>query len=228
MDDRTFDEKNAQTWMATVENEKNQARSEDIYPRLKQWAERIVPAQVLDIGCGQGICAEQIGLGSQYTGVDPSSFLIGRARSRHSRANRSFVEGNIYQLPFEEQSFDAAFSISVWHLLQDPARASSELARVLKPGGHFLLITANPDSYERWKALYRDGVSNGKRFEGVLQLPGQPESSGLRDVLYLHTLREIEEALGQSGLLPKLTETFRPASPGGPGTYLLLRGIKAA
>ncbi|MEH1888683.1 MAG: methyltransferase domain-containing protein [Nostoc sp.] len=50
-------------------------------------------------------------------------------------SNANFLEGNIYALPFPDNSFDAIFSHALFEHLQEPAQALRELWRVLKPGG---------------------------------------------------------------------------------------------
>jgi tRNA G46 methylase TrmB len=61
MDDRTFDDpKSAQEWISLVE--KGQIRDTDINPRLKTWVDQSNAQDILEIGCGQGICSDKIDL----------------------------------------------------------------------------------------------------------------------------------------------------------------------
>ncbi len=95
----------------------------------------------------------------------------------------------------------------VWHLLKDIQTAANELSRVLKKNGSFLIITANPDAYSAWKALYSDPKLTGKRLEGAIQL-GTVTS---HDVLFLHSFGEIRDSLQESGLIIEEFDTFRPS-----------------
>jgi hypothetical protein len=61
----------------------------------------------------------------KYTGIDLSPILIDRAEQLYSFENRSFLVGSIYDLPFSNGSFDAAFSVNLWHLLADLDMASN-------------------------------------------------------------------------------------------------------
>lgn len=123
-----------------------------------------MPRNVLDIGCGQGICAEKITLDNiNYTGVDPSTYLIDRAKELYKTHNRDFSTGNAYDLPFDDVSFDAAFTILVWHLLEFPEKAAHELARILKQNGHFLIITANPHAQPAWESVFTNIKKSGKK-----------------------------------------------------------------
>src|SRR5688572_12581364 len=139
------EEKIALAWMSCIEGDKAQIRETDIYPRLKAWVEKTSPREILELGCGQGVCSEKINLiGRNYTGLELSALLVHRAQKLYGQANRRFIEGDIYKLPFADDSFDAIFAVSIWHLLKDLGKATKELARVLKPGGSFLIISANP------------------------------------------------------------------------------------
>ena len=225
MDDHTFDRKAAMDWIDIVESEGARVREKDIFPQLNAWINQIAPRDLLDVGSGQGICSIKIEMEScNYVGVNPSSFLIDRAKSLYCRANRKFVEGNVYHLPFSESAFDAAFSIAVWHLLSDLDQATRELSRVLRPSGSFLIITANPGAYPAWTEAYQDATSDGHRFEGRMK---HPDNSISQDVLYLHTLGEITDALKAADLQIEAVETFRAVEGSGrPGKFVLIRGAK--
>jgi len=167
------------------------------------------PQNILDLGCGQGVCSEKLGLQDfNYTGVDASTFLLERAKALYPQANKRFVAGNAYELPFREASFDAVFSIALWHLLEDKAKAARELSRVLAQGGDFMIVAANPDFYEEWTKNYARSHRDGARFEGFTKLADGMES---KDVLYLHSYDEIVESLRHAGLEVKESAAFRTA-----------------
>jgi hypothetical protein len=69
------------------------------------------------------------------TGVEPSPYLVERAKQLYPQPNRNFILGNAYALPFSDGTFDAAFSVTVWHLLSD------------------LQTAANPNADFVWKNL---------------------------------------------------------------------------
>ena len=209
MDDCTFDDETASQWINVIEATKTSIRDKDIYPKVQSWVDYSPLSSVLEIGSGQGICSEKIDLkGNQYTGLEPSPKMTARAKELYSAKERNFVLGNVYALPFESNIFDGAFSILVWHLLRDLQSANLEVARTLKPGGRFLIITANPSSYSAWKAFYNDFQLDGKRLEGTMSLGANSLS---HDVLYLHTQDELIQSFTSASLEVLKIETFRPS-----------------
>jgi len=226
MDDKNFnDPKTALDWSQSIEN--SRLREQDIYPRLGAWVDTISAGKILEIGCGQGICSKYLPLTNrEYIGLEPSPFLLDRAKQLYADQNRSFLSGNAYALPFGPGEFDAVFSVTVWHLISDLKKATEEMSRVLKPKGHFLIITANPTAYSAWTDRYTSGKLVGSRFEGRVQLQDHSES---KDVLYLHPLETILASLQAEGLKVELTETFRPTAPSSPQVqhlYISIQGRK--
>jgi SAM-dependent methyltransferase len=227
MDDHAFDQKTALEWINIIEGGNSRARDADgdIYPRLKTWVARLSPPEILEIGSGQGICSDNIDLGDRrYTGLEPSPFLVDRAKHLYRSENRRFMVGNAYNMPFPNGVFDAAFSVAVWHLLSDLQKAANELSRVLRTGGHFLIITANPGAYSLWTDRYTDTRLDGRRFEGKAQLPDQSVS---HDVLYLHPFDEIASSLQSAHLQIEEAETFRTSEQSkGREYFISIRGKK--
>ncbi len=89
---------------------------------------------VLDVGCGRGFVGELVkAAGGQYTGAD---FVVSRAGFRLAQADAG-------RLPFADASFDVVFCFDAFEHFPDPARASSEFRRVLRPGGYFFLSAPN-------------------------------------------------------------------------------------
>ncbi len=194
-------------WIEMIEGERGQVREQDLYPKLNRWASSRPFENILDIGCGQGICSQKIDLGlSHYTGIDSSEFLIKRATELYESANTKFQVADALDLPFDDESFDAVFSISLIHLIEDIDEVIYELSRVLKPKGRFFLVTAAPSFYEAWEDSYKDKLLEGKRLVGKrLAFDG----SEVEDTLYLHEGEEIHDAIEDAGLEIEDIEPFR-------------------
>ena len=208
MDDKTFDQTTAQTWIDAIEKPGQTQRDKDIYPRLNTWLNVYGAKHVLDLGCGQGICSQKLLGYKTYEGVDPSPYLIARANERYTGENITFTEGNAYDLPQQDGAFDGVCSVMVFHLLEDLEQAAAELGRVLQKGGSFCLITTNPEAMEQWAAFYENCNIDGKRLSGTMDLDGKPSE----DVLYFHTIEDYQSALKANGLNMYGADMFRPAT----------------
>lgn len=201
------DEAVAKQWISSVENERGAFRDKEIYPRLRAWKAQSGAATILEIGSGQGICSDKIALTDKenYLGVEPSAPLVARAKTLYVEANRQFLTGSAYDLPIKSSTIDGAFSTVVWLHLENLQLACEELSRVLKSDGHFLIITANPEAYDGWTALFTDFEKDDKKIVGTVSIPNNPLA---RNVIYFHSMDEIIKALQTSGLSVLNVEAF--------------------
>src|SRR5437660_8574741 len=107
--------------------------------------------KLLDTGCGPGSIT--IGLAeavapAETVGIDASADAIEEARALAASrgcTNLRFEVADVYALPFEDATFDAAFSHAVMQHLRDPLTALREIRRVLKPGGVVGIADADHD-----------------------------------------------------------------------------------
>lgn len=109
---------------------------------------------VLEVGPGYGnytlAAARRVGPAGKIFAIDIQPEVIAGLRRRIRSENVENVEGRIedvYHLPFEDDSLDAAFMITVIGEIPEPVRAMSEIYRVLKPGGTlaFSELLLDPD-----------------------------------------------------------------------------------
>jgi ubiquinone/menaquinone biosynthesis C-methylase UbiE len=107
---------------------------------------------LLDLGTGTGRMLELFGPEIERgLGLDLSLDMLRFARERLDRAGLrhcSVRQGDIYHLPLPNDSFDAVIIHQVLHYLDDGARAVSEAARVLRPGGRLLVVDFAPHELE--------------------------------------------------------------------------------
>lgn len=96
---------------------------------------------VLDVGCGVGSLALDIAptiAPARVVGIDRDGAQIEAARAAAAERgieNATFETGTVYELPFEDASFDVAYANAVLFYVREPLRALTEMRRVLRPGG---------------------------------------------------------------------------------------------
>ena len=114
--------------------------------------------RVLEVGCGHGGGASYLMRTlhpASFTGLDLNPAAIALCRKKHMLAGLDFVRGDAEDLPFPDQSFDAVVNIESSHGYPRFSRFLAEVARVLRPGGHFLYADlrpapGSPTGRQRW------------------------------------------------------------------------------
>ena len=97
-----------------------------------------LPRRVLEVGCGPGEAAEQIAAGGvEVEAIDISERMVELTRARGVSA----CVGDVQDLPFESESFDAALAAWMLYHVPDVERGIAELARVLSHGGKLVAVT---------------------------------------------------------------------------------------
>jgi SAM-dependent methyltransferase len=108
---------------------------------------------VLEIGAGTGLNLRHYPAGlEELVLVEPGEPMADRidlSRAPDGVPTR-LVRAPAEQLPFAEESFDTVVSTLVLCTVSDPARALSEVARVLRPGGR-LLFCEHVEAEPGWR-----------------------------------------------------------------------------
>jgi SAM-dependent methyltransferase len=110
------------------------------------------PGLVLEAGCGTG--AQTVIVAPQnptcsFISVDISEESLAYAGKRIEQeniTNVSFQQADIFNLPFEDASFDHVFICFVLEHLEKPMQALESLKRVLKKGGSITVIEGDHGS----------------------------------------------------------------------------------
>lgn len=116
------------------------------------------PASILDAGCGTGRllrAASQRWPEAALYGVDPAEGMV--AVAQRLTPGATIQRGLAESLPLDDASIDLAVSTMSFHHWGDPAAGVREIARVLRPGGHFILVDFAPPRVFPWLfALLRE------------------------------------------------------------------------
>lgn len=110
--------------------------------------------RVLDIGCSSGVITTLIAAAAGPTvGIDVDDRALARAREGAHLAGLEFRRMSADALDFPNDSFDVVVCNQMYYWLEDPARLTAEISRVLAPGGVCIFTTVN--KYKLWEAQYR-------------------------------------------------------------------------
>lgn len=114
------------------------------------------PGSVLDCGMGPGrLLVELERRGWSVAGVDLAGEMVALARSRLPGSADRLVQGSAESLPFSGESFDAVVATGVFEYVENLPRALSEVARVLRPDGRFIVSMPNTRAVG---TIWRHGV----------------------------------------------------------------------
>lgn len=134
---------------------------------------------ILEIGFGTGQLAKMFARKARkgfVAGVDPSELMVDTARRRTRRYVRKEIVdlrlGDAARLPWPDKRFDKAAALHCFQFWSDPERGMSEVARVLRSGGIFLLVLrAHKARDHTW--LPNPASRAGRELEWLLEnLPG--------------------------------------------------------
>jgi SAM-dependent methyltransferase len=104
--------------------------------------EAVGPGRYLDVGCGEGFFLAQA-RSMEGFGIDLSRKVLMTARAR-SEATVAIAAAE--RLPFPDQTFDAVTSIGALEHFLDDVTAVTEIRRVLRPRGRFILLLLVDDT----------------------------------------------------------------------------------
>jgi SAM-dependent methyltransferase len=146
---------------------------------------------VLDLGSGAGFDAflalNRVGPTGHVIGVDMTNDMLALAREnarKRGATNVEFRKGMIEDLPVESGTVDYVISNCVINLSPDKPAVFREIARVLKPGGHFavsdiVLLKTLPEALVKDISAYVGCISGASLLTDYL---GTALASGLRDL----------------------------------------------
>lgn len=154
--------------------------------------------EVLDVGCGPGTITLDFArhvTPAQVVGVDRSDEPVKIAQAAADEAgvaNVRFEQASVYELPYDDDSFDVAHTHQVLQHLTDPVAALREMRRVCRPGG---LVAAREADFaamawfpryaalDSWLSLYyKVARSNNTDPDSGRQLLALARKAGFDDI----------------------------------------------
>ncbi|MFW6321793.1 MAG: class I SAM-dependent methyltransferase [Halohasta sp.] len=168
---------------------------------------------LLDLGGGSGRATIAVDVPDR-TVLDVSRPMLRRARSRQlddtgRRVGQvtagdpvgplHTVQGDAGRLPLADDAVDAAITVDAFHHMPDQGRVIAEAARVLRPGGVFVIREFDPSHPLGWLLVRAEhAIGMGSTFHTPSELAGRLASEGfdvsLLDAGFEYTLVGVFDA----------------------------------
>jgi ubiquinone biosynthesis O-methyltransferase len=182
--------------------------------------------RILEVGCGEGELAISLQQrGAVVTAVDPSPEMLvaARQRARAEESNVVFLQARGEELPFATESYDLVVAKTVLCFVADGQPFVEEMARVLRPGGRFVIGELN--KWSSWAAQRRIRAWLGSslwrtgRFRTAAELKAAARRAGLeveavRGAVYYPRLRIAARCLAPLDAIFGALTTFGAAFVG--------------
>ncbi|GAK45072.1 type 11 methyltransferase [Tepidicaulis marinus] len=176
------------------------------------WLPDVIPFQemrgkrVLEIGFGPGYDALSfMQAGATYSGIDITPENLERTRKHLALFGfePEVRQGDAEALPFDDASFDVAYSNGVLHHVPSIEQAFSEVHRVLEPGGDFYVLVYNKNSlfYRITLAIWYQIIHGYRHKETLQEQLSRIEfnEADERPIVNVYSKRELRALLQQTG-----------------------------
>ncbi len=145
---------------------------------LKKLPVRFFGYKLIDIGSGSGRLTHTYeNFAERITLLDPSFYQLKHAKSTLAYSKKyRFITGVIESMPFQSGSFDLAISVRLFHYVVNSRQAIKEVARVLAPGGYFIIEIPNKIHMKaRIKGFFsKNNVTSHESISQSVHDPGVP------------------------------------------------------
>lgn len=129
----------------------------------ERFSKEILIPPILDLGCGDGFFAQTV-FGHLQAGIDMDPGEVKRAQERGTYDHA--IVASATKMPFKNGSFNTVISNCVIEHIPEVEKVLSEVNRVLKPGGRFLISV--PSEYWNADSFYQK-VFNSIGFDRMSQ-----------------------------------------------------------
>lgn len=138
------------TKQAVPFSKKTAMSSEAIFKLMLEMCEVTPQDKALDVACGPGLTACAVAaVAAHVTGIDLTPAMVERARLRQAElglTNLDWRLGDVYSLPFANDSFSLVLTRFSFHHFLNPAAVLAEMIRVCQPGGRVMVWDSVPDA----------------------------------------------------------------------------------
>ena len=145
--------------------------SDVFYPYTANCLPKTNGAKILDLGCGTGLELEhyfKINPSAKITGIDLTESMLNALRNKFTEKDLTLVCGSYFDIPFGENTFDAAVSVESLHHFtkEEKIPLYAKLCKALKNGGYFILTDYFALSYED-ERTFRNELLLLKKEQGI-------------------------------------------------------------
>ena len=132
----------------------------------------IIGNNVLDLGSGTGAAYKQLA-NFDVTALDPDAKML-----QLNKFSKKII-ANAENIPLDDNSIDTVYCAFVWRNVKDTQKALSEIKRVLRPNGVFILLDMTRPKKKILRIIHKLGTLITTTFIGVLTF-------NIRDYRFLH------------------------------------------
>jgi ubiquinone/menaquinone biosynthesis C-methylase UbiE len=151
---------------------------------------------LLDVGCGPGTITADLArllAPGRVVGMDRATEIVASAAHEHGASNLTFEVGDVYDLAYDDESFDVVYVHQVLQHLSDPVAALAQMRRVVREGGLVAAREADFGAYAwyptderltQWLAMYHAVTArNGAQADGGRRLVSWARAAGFTDIV---------------------------------------------
>lgn len=171
-----------------------------------EWIDVSSDRTILDCACGRGFYLKMIRSVSQckLVGLELDEEIIEKARRNIAGlSDISLTRANIYEQPFDDNSFDGVLLSEILEHIDDDVRGLKEVKRVLKPGGVVAITVPNANYPFWWDPINKtlEGLFDTHIQHGVL--------AGIwANHVRLYTREQLRKAVLDAGLIIEEERSF--------------------